>query len=91
MEILPKNLEYGKPEKRPKGWYAKKAMIYIDQFLKAIRNGTCTTKMAKIVNPIAIEEKMTFYNAIKALKRHKKIPDVDIAIIEGDLWLIYEG
>lgn len=91
MKILVKNLQFGKPKKRPKGWYAKQAMTYIDQFLKAIKDGTCTTNMAKIVNPLALEEKMTFYNAIKALRRHKKISDVDVAIIEGDLWLIYEG
>ena len=83
------NLEYSKPKRMPKGYYTKKAREYVKQFLKDIKNGTCTTGMAKIVNPSVQHEKTRFYNALKGLRRKKGIP-VDVAIIEGDLWLIYE-
>lgn len=90
--IFGEKLIFGEPDKRPKGWYVKKAKEYIGQFLKAIKEGTCTTGMAKIpTNPIATEKDMKgMYNAIKSLRRRKKAP-VDVAIIESDLWLIFEG
>lgn len=97
VKVLPKTifgekLIFGEPKRKPKGWYVKKAREYLDQFFKAIKEGKCTTGMAKIpTNPhIPKEEKMSMYNAFKALRRRKKVP-VDVAIIEGDLWLIYEG
>lgn len=91
-DIFGEKLIFGEPEKKPKGWYAKKAREYIDQFFKAIKEGKCTTGMAKVpTNPIITkEDKMSMYNAFKALRRRQKVP-VDVSIIEGDLWLIYEG
>ena len=85
-------LEFGQPKKKPKGWYVKKARQYIEQFFKAIKEGKCTTGMAKVpTNPIITkEQQMSMYNAFKALRRREKVP-VDVAIIEEDLWLIYEG
>ena len=85
-------LQFGEPEKKPKGWYVKKARDYIEQFLQAIKQGKCTTGMAKIpTNPtLAKEERMSMYNAFKALRRRANVP-VDVSIIEDDLWLIYEG
>lgn len=87
------NLIFDKPPKRPKGWYVKKAYVYIEQFLKAIKDGTCTTGMAKVPlkNPdTSKNEQMRLYNAFKSLRRRDKAP-VDVSIIEDDLWLIYEG
>lgn len=88
--IFGEKLIFGEPDKRPKGWYVRKARKYIDQFLKAIKDGRCKTKMAKIpTNPIATkQDRSSLYNAIKSLKRRKKV-SVDVAIIEDDLWLIH--
>ena len=83
------DLEYGKPKRMPKGYYTRTVTKYVNQFLKDIKNGKCTTGMAKIVNPNVQQEKTRFYNALKAIRRRKKVP-VDVAFIEGDLWLIYE-
>lgn len=91
-KLFGEKLEFGEPEKKPKGWYVKKARKYIDQLFKAIKEGKCTTGMAKVpTNPsLTKEEQMSMYNAFKALRRREKVP-VDVSIIEGDLWLIYEG
>ena len=83
---------FDKPPKKPKGWYVKKAKDYIKQFLKAIKDEKCITDMSKIPmksNPNK-NEQIRMYNAIKSLKRRGHAP-VDVSIIEGDLWLIYEG
>jgi len=90
--IFGENLIFDEPPKRPKGWYVKKAKGYIQQFLKAIKDGTCTTGMAKIPlnrNPNK-NEQMRLYNAFKSLRR-RNIAPVDVSIIEDDLWLLYEG
>ena len=86
------NLIFEKPPKKPKGWYVKKSKDYIKQFLEAIKDGKCITDMSKIpmkVNPDK-KEQIRMYNAIKSLKRRGHAP-VDVSIIEGDLWLMYEG
>jgi len=91
--IFGENLIFDKPPHNPKGWYVKKAKDYIQQFLKAIKDGTCTTGMAKVPlkNPSTSKnEKMRLYNAIKSLRR-RNIAPVDVSIIEDDLWLLYEG
>lgn len=90
--IFGEKLIFGEPEKKPKGWYIEKARRYVKQFFKAMEEGKCTTGMAKIpTNPqITKDEKMSMYNAFKALRRRDKVP-VDVSIIEDDLWLIYEG
>ena len=90
--IFGEKLIFGEPDKRPKGWYVKKARHYIKEFLKAIKQGKCTTGMAKIpTNPTTSKkDKLSMYNAIKSLKRRQKVP-VDVSIIENDLWLIYIG
>jgi len=86
-------LIFDEPPKRPKGWYVKKAKDYIQQFVTAIKDGTCTTGMAKVPlkNPSTSKnEQMRLYNAFKSLRR-RNIAPVDVSIIEDDLWLIYEG
>lgn len=86
-------LIFDEPPRRPKGWYVNKAKGYIKQFLTAIKDGTCTTGMAKVPlkNPdTSKNEQMRLYNAFKSLRRRGKAP-VDVSIIEGDLWLLYEG
>lgn len=85
-------LSFEEPPKKPKGWYVQKAKGYTTQFLKAIKDGTCTTGMAKVpMNPNTNkEEQLRLYNAFKSLRRRSEI-DVDVSIIENDLWLIYEG
>jgi len=86
-------LIFEEPPQRPKGWYVKKAKGYIQQFLTAIKDETCTTGMAKVPlkNPdTSKNEQMRLYNAFKSLRR-RNIAPVDVSIIEGDLWLIYEG
>jgi len=90
--IFGEKLIFGAPDKRPKGWYVQQAKKYIEQFLKAIKDGTCKTGMAKIpTNPIATkQDRSSLYNAIKSLKRRRKFL-VDVSIIEDDLWLIYIG
>ena len=85
------SLEFGEPARKPKGFYTQKAKKYSEEFLQAIKIGKCTTNMAKIVNPRAKTDQKQFYNAFKSLRRRGKIENIDVAIIEGDLWLIYEG
>ncbi len=90
--IFGDQLVFDDPPHKPKGWYVQKAKGYIQQFLKAIKDETCTTDMAKIpmkLNPNK-NEQMRLYNAVKSLRR-RNIAPVDVSIIEGDLWLIYEG
>jgi len=47
------------------------------------------SKIPMKVNPDK-KEQIRMYNAIKSLKRRGHAP-VDVSIIEGDLWLMYEG
>lgn len=92
--IFGDELIFGKPKKQRKGYYTKKVKGWITQFLKAVKDGKCPTEMAKLPilnNPTLNKERMSYYNAIKALKRRGQLPKVDVAIIEDDLWLIYEG
>jgi len=91
VEPFGEKLIFKQAPKQPKGTYVEIARQFIEQFIQAVKDGTCKTKMAKIpTNPHTTEmDKKALYNAFKSVKRHDAKLSVDVSIIEGDLWLVY--